>query len=184
NKTFSIVDQNAIDHLMNNGLQRPMSTWHTDLTKLTDLQKNIDEALDKGLPYIYKADTIEELAEKIKAPNLPATVQKYNEFADKGEDADFGKQAKYILKVNKAPYYAMELGVGAFCTMGGLKVNTNNEVLDTNGSVIPGLYAAGNDAAGNLIGDTYGPNMPGTEAGYSFYSGKHSADCVVDYLNK
>ena len=45
--------------------------------------------------------------------------------------------------------------------MGGLKVNVNNEVEDEKGKVIPGLYAAGNDASG-LTGDTYGPNMPGT----------------------
>ncbi|BDR58865.1 FAD-dependent oxidoreductase [Xylocopilactobacillus apicola] len=183
-RTFSIIDQNAIDHLMNDGLQRPMSTWHTDLTKLTDLQQNLDEALEKGLPYIHKADTLEELAEMIETPDLVNTVRKYNTFADQGVDQDFGKQDKYLLKVDKAPYYALELGVGAFCTMGGLKVNLKNEVIDTKGQAIPGLYAAGNDAAGNLIGDTYGPNMPGTEAGYSFYSGKHSADCALEYLKK
>ena len=85
-----------------------------------------------------------------------------------------------MIPVEKGPVYAIKQGVGAFCTMGGLKVNLNNQVLDQNGSAINGLYAVGNDAAGMLIGDTYGPNMPGTEAGYCFFSGKHTADAIAN----
>lgn len=54
-----------------------------------------------------------------------------------------------------------------------VQVNPNNEVLDNNGQAIAGLYAIGNDATG-LVGDTYGPNMPGTCVGYAFYSGRNA----------
>ena len=67
--------------------------------------------------------------------------------------------------------------------MGGLKVTTNNEVLDTTGQPITGLYAAGNDAAG-LTGDTYGPNMPGTCVGYAFYSGRNSGRHAAQYTHQ
>jgi len=64
--------------------------------------------------------------------------------------------------------------------MGGLKINLDNQVLDLDGAPIKGLYAVGNDAAGMLIGDTYGPNMLGTKAGYCFFSGKHVADVISE----
>ena len=67
--------------------------------------------------------------------------------------------------------------------MGGLKVTPANEVLDTNYKPIKGLYAAGNDASG-LVGDTYGPNMPGTCVGYAFYSGRNAAHHINDYLKQ
>lgn len=88
--------------------------------------------------------------------------------------------AKFMIPVEKGPVYAIKQGVGAFCNMGGLKINLDNQVLDLDGAPIKGLYAVGNDAAGMLIGDTYGPNMPGTKAGYCFFSGKHVADVISE----
>ncbi len=112
---------------------------------------------------------------------MTATIARYNGFAANGEDEDFGKEADYLVAVEQGPFYAFKLNIGAFCTMGGLKVNVNNEVEDEKGKVIPGLYAAGNDASG-LTGDTYGPNMPGTCAGYAFYSGRNAALDAQKYL--
>jgi fumarate reductase flavoprotein subunit len=67
--------------------------------------------------------------------------------------------------------------------MGGLQVTPDNEVVDDAGQVIPGLYAAGNDSSG-LVGDTYGPNMPGTCVGYAFYSGRNAGQTLANYLKK
>ena len=112
---------------------------------------------------------------------LTATIQRYNRFADQGSDDDFGKDPQYLQKVAQGPFYGFHLNIGAFCTMGGLKVTPANEVLDNQAHVIPGLYAAGNDASG-LVGDTYGPNMPGTCVGYAFYSGRNADHHINDYL--
>lgn len=183
NKVFSIIDQATIDHLKNVGLYKDMGTYFTTQKTLEGLQKEIDESLDKKLPFIHKANSIEELAKETGLTDLKSTIDRYNELCQKGEDTDYYKNPKFMIKVDQGPYYAFELGIGAFCTMGGLKVDLDNRVLDNNGEVIKGLYAAGNDAAGILVGDTYGPNMPGTEGGYAFYSGRHSANTVTKYLN-
>ncbi|WP_072557517.1 FAD-dependent oxidoreductase [Lactiplantibacillus plantarum] len=183
NRVFSILDQGAIDHLANTGLYKPMGTYFTEKKTLDELKPEIDQALAEKLPFIHKADSIAELAQALDMPDLVTTIARYNQLCETGEDTDYHKQAKFMVGVDQGPYYAFELGVGAFCTMGGLKVDLDNRVLDTNGQVIAGLYAAGNDAAGMLVGDTYGPNMPGTEGGYAFYSGRHSANTVTDYVH-
>ncbi|MBN7276976.1 FAD-dependent oxidoreductase [Lactobacillus acetotolerans] len=180
NEFYTILDQATIDHLQNNSLYKAMGTYDYHDTKLPQLQEEIDKELADGAKYLTKADSIEELAKELNLPDLPETINRYNEQAHAGKDKDFGKNSKFMVPVEKGPFYAIKQGVGAFCTMGGLKINLDNQVLDQNGSPIKGLYAVGNDAAGMLIGDTYGPNMPGTEAGYCFFSGKHTADVIAE----
>ena len=136
-------------------------------------------AADKA--FIFKADSIEELAQKMGLAQLPATISRYNRDAAQGEDREFGKPVEYMQPVTQGPFYGFKLNIGAFCTMGGLQVTPQNEVRDEQGQVIPGLYAVGNDAAG-LTGDTYGPNMPGTCVGYAIYSGRNAGQQVTEYL--
>ncbi|WP_103660686.1 FAD-dependent oxidoreductase [Lactobacillus sp. HT06-2] len=180
NEFYTILDQSTIDHLQNDSLYKAMGTYDYHDTKLPHLQEEIDKELAANAKYLTKADSIEELAKKLSLPDLPATIKRYNQLAQEGKDVDFGKQNRFMVPVENGPFYAIKQGVGAFCTMGGLKINLDNQVLDQNGAPIKGLYAVGNDAAGMLIGDTYGPNMPGTEAGYCFFSGKHTADVIAN----
>ncbi|MGN1407711.1 FAD-dependent oxidoreductase [Lactobacillus sp.] len=183
NEVYSILDQGVIKKMAEEGNFMGLGVYVERGDKMDKLQAEIDEAVAAKKPYIVKADTIEELAEKLNLPKekLTATIKQYNEYAAEGEDKEFGKDAEYLVPVEEGPYYGFKLYIGAFCTMGGLKVDTNNEVEDKDGHVIPGLYAAGNDAAG-LTGDTYGPNMPGTCAGYAFYSGRNAAKDAQKYL--
>lgn len=181
-KVFTILDQSTIDHLTNEKLYKPMGTWDYHDTKLPHLKEEMQKAFDEGAPYLTKANSINELANKVNLSNLKKTVDRYNKLAHSGKDVDFGKKVDFMIPVENGPFYAIELGIGAFCTMGGLKTDTKHNVIDQNGKPITGLYAAGNDAAGMLIGDTYGPNMPGTEAGFVFYSGKHVADVIYQQI--
>ncbi|MDF7638243.1 FAD-dependent oxidoreductase [Lactobacillus sp. ESL0791] len=181
-KVFTILDQSTIDHLTNDKLYKAMGTWDYHDTKLPHLQEEIDKALADDAPYITKADSIAELANKVGLADLEVTVTRYNQLSHDGQDLDFGKKSDFMIPVENGPVYAIELGIGAFCTMGGLKTDTKHNVLNRKGQPITGLYAIGNDGAGMLIGDTYGPNMPGTEAGFVFYSGKHVADIISDKI--
>ena len=181
-KVFTVLDQSTIDHLANDKLYKPMGTWDYHDTKLPHLKEEMQKAFAEGATYLTKADSINELANKVNLTNLEKTVDRYNQLAHSGEDVDFGKKADFMIPIENGPFYAIELGIGAFCTMGGLKTNTEHNVIDQSGKPISGLYAAGNDAAGMLIGDTYGPNMPGTEAGFVFYSGKHVADVIYQQI--
>lgn len=183
NEVYSILDTGVIERMAKDGNFMGLGVYVERGQKMDKLAEEIDQAVAANKPFIFKADTIEELADKTGLPKeqLLATVKRYNGFAAKGEDEDFGKNADYLVAVDQGPFYAFKLNIGAFCTMGGLKVNVNNEVEDDQGKVIPGLYAAGNDASG-LTGDTYGPNMPGTCAGYAFYSGRNAALDAQKYL--
>ena len=182
-QVFSILDQGVIDKMAADGNFMGLGIYVKRGQKMDQLQAEINQALADQKGFIYKADTIEELATQMNLPveKLAATIQRYNQFADQGRDDDFGKDPQYLQKVVQGPFYGFHLSIGAFCTMGGLKVTPANEVLDNQAQVIPGLYAAGNDASG-LVGDTYGPNMPGTCVGYAFYSGRNAAHHIGEYL--
>lgn len=184
NRVFSVLDQGTIDHLMQTGLLRPMNTFFYDQPVLPDLQNELSEAIAKKVPYIHKADTVAELAQLTGLTHLPETIKRYNELAASGKDTDFGKEAKYLLPLAKAPYYVIEDGISAFCASGGLQVNLQNQVLTKNGQVIKGLYATGNDAAGVLEGETYNTNAPGTTSGYTIFSGRNAANVIAETLKQ
>lgn len=185
NQVFSILDTSVIEKMAKEGNFMGLGIYVRRGELMDKLQAEIDAAVAANKPYVFKADSIAELAEKMQVPveKLQKTVTQYNEFAQNGEDKEFGKDSAYLQPVTQGPFYAFKLNVGAFCTMGGLKVTPDNEVEAEDGQVIKGLYAAGNDASG-LTGDTYGPNMPGTCVGYAFYSGRNAATQAQKYLNK
>ncbi|MBP2057156.1 fumarate reductase flavoprotein subunit [Lactobacillus colini] len=177
-RTYAILDQATIDHFAEKELPRSLKPL-SDRTKLTNLKEMIKNAEDKKLGFLTEADTIQELAKKLNLPNLVDTINNYNKLVDNKEDIEFGKDSKYLFSLKQGPYYAFELGIGAYCTMGGLRINRKNEVLDNNGRKIGGLYAVGSDASAVLVGDTYGVNVPGSEAGYCIYSGRVAAQEIA-----
>lgn len=180
-KVYAILDQGTIDRFVEEGLPRSLKPL-SDRTKLDKLKEMIKDAEDKNLSFLTKANSIEELAEKLDLPDLSKTIRQYNVVAENGEDTEFEKPSNYLQSIEKGPFYAFELGVGAYCTMGGLRVNRKNQVLNEKGYIIKGLYAAGSDASGVLVGDTYGVNVPGSEAGYCIYSGRVAADKIAENL--
>ncbi len=120
---------------------------------------------------IKKASTLEELAAEIDVPadTLAATVSRFNGFAAAGVDEDFhrGESAydKYysdptvkpnpsLHVIDQAPFYAVKIVPGDLGTKGGLLTDERARVLRPDGSVIPGLYAAGNVSAA-VMGYTY-----------------------------
>lgn len=119
----------------------------------------------EGLINTYKADTLEELAEKlgINAENFVATVERYNELCELGADEDFGKDAQWLVPVKNPPFYGMHRHIGLSAIMKGVNVDEHMAVVDANGEAIPGLYAIGN-LAGNFYGS---PDYPMTVPGLS-----------------
>jgi 3-oxosteroid 1-dehydrogenase len=120
---------------------------------------------------IKKASTIAGLAAEIGVPaaELEATVERFNGFARSGVDEDFhrGESAydKYysdptvkpnpsLHTIDKAPFYAVKVVAGDLGTKGGLVTDERARVLHGDGSVVPGLYAAGNVSAA-VMGHTY-----------------------------
>lgn len=93
---------------------------------------------------VYKADTIEELAEKMGAENLVATVEKYNADVAAGEDTQFGRAADTMVALEEGPFYAVETVPYAYTgSTGGVRVDGNGQLLTEDGVSIEGLYLAG-----------------------------------------
>jgi succinate dehydrogenase/fumarate reductase flavoprotein subunit len=106
--------------------------------------------------FFFSADTIPELAQKIKMKyqrvpmppqNLARTVGDYNSFVDVGRDYDFGKP-RPLYTIAKPPFYAAWAVPVLHDTRAGLRVNGRCQVIDMNGEVIPGLYCGGESAGG------------------------------------
>ncbi len=133
---------------------------------------------------VYKADTINDLAETfgLDSAQLNKTFDRYNELCDKGEDVDFMKPAEYLWSFVDGPYYGMKCKNSLFFTVGGLHINTDNSVLDVNGTPIVGLYASGCDAGG-LYGECYDYNItPGSQGAWSINSGRMAAESIAEFL--
>ena len=116
------------------------------------------EQFDKG--NLYKADTIEELADHfdIDKEELLKTVETFNENSKKEEDPDFNLRM-LGWTVEEGPFYMLKAAPAVHHTMGGLKINTEAEVLTKDDEVIDGLYAAG-----EVTGGIHGSNRLGSAA--------------------
>lgn len=120
--------------------------------------ENVETLVELGR--IYKADTLAELEQMLGMPegSLQDTVAKYNEMVANKEDPDFGRRL-FADAIEEAPFYATPRAPSIHHTMGGLRINSQAQVLDTEGNVIPGLYAAG-----EVTGGVHGSNRLGGNA--------------------
>ena len=117
----------------------------------------IEKYIKEGI--VVEANTVEELASKIgvDAEGLKKTLEDYASYQVSKTDAEFGR-ASMELPLTQAPYYAALSVPAIHHTMGGVKINTNTEVLKEDGTVIPGLYAAGEVTGGIHGGNRLGGN--------------------------
>lgn len=124
---------------------------------------------------VQQADTIEELAEKLRVDpaGLTATVERYNELAAKGVDEDFGKPAKDLLPLSKPPYFGAFFGGHVLCTLDGLRIDEHMRVLSTDRKPIEGLYAVGN-CSGSVYAATYPELFIGNANGRTITHARHA----------
>ncbi len=124
---------------------------------VTDSLKAIDGYIKQGI--VTEGETLEELAEKagINPENLKATLTDYNQYVASKEDKDFGRN-DMPRSLENSKYYAIEVGPAVHHTMGGIKINTEAQVLNAEGKAIAGLYAAGEVTGGVHGGNRLGGN--------------------------
>lgn len=142
---------------------------------------------------IVSADSVAELAEKMEVPaeQLTSTVERFNGFARSGVDEDFGrgksgydhyygdvanKPNPALGELGKAPFYAVKMVPGDLGTKGGITTNANAQALREDGSIIDGLYAAGN-CSSPVMGHTYAG--PGATIGPSIVFGALAAEHIA-----
>ena len=119
------------------------------------------EAAEKDLAkqIVFRFDTLEEVAGYLGCDPavLIADVEAYNSYVDAGADPVTGRNV-FGLKLDNAPYYITPLRPALHHTMGGLKINTQAQVLNESGEIIEGLYAAGEVTGGIHAGNRLGGN--------------------------
>lgn len=128
------------------------------------VESKLEENHAQELEYLYendllvKADTLQEVAEffGVDYEALQETVDNYNTYVENGEDPEFNKRS-LPSKIETAPYYMIKAAPAVHHTMGGLVINTDAQVLNTDGEVIEGLYAAG-----EVTGGIHGTNRLGS----------------------
>ena len=137
--------------------------------------KAIETYIKKGL--VTEGKTPEELAQKlgINADNLKATLADYAKFQADKKDAQFGR-ADMPRPLTEAPYYAVMVNPAVHHTMGGLRINTEAQVLNHQGNVIPGLFAAGEVTGGVHGGNRLGGNAMADIVTFGRIAGRNAAE--------
>lgn len=126
--------------------------------------QEIREKLKAADGYVKKGyaveGTLDEIAKQLglDAKTLKETVNKYNEVVKAKVDTEFNKKV-FARELLGEKFYAIEISPAIHHTMGGVRINTNAEVLAKNGKAIRGLYAAG-----EVTGGVHGANRIGGNA--------------------
>ena len=151
-------------------------SWLVVDQKMVDASSVIQGYIKKG--YTVEGQTYEELAEAmgVDSAAFAETMSNWNGYVEAKNDPDFGRTS-FANPLDTAPYYAIKVTAGVHHTMGGLKIDTNTEVLDTNGNAIPGLFAAG-----EITGGVHGANRLGGNAVADFtVFGRIAGKAASDY---
>ena len=125
---------------------------------LRDHLKAVEKYVKTGIT--VQSDTIEGLAEQlgIDPAVLAKTLADWNECVKNQNDPEFGRTTGMEADLTTAPYYAIKIAPGIHHTMGGVKIDTSAHVINTEGQIIPGLYAAGEVTGGVHGGNRLGGN--------------------------
>ena len=151
-------------------------SWLVVDQAMVDASSVIQGYIKKG--YTVTGETYEELGKAMGVDEaaFAETMKTWNGYVEAKNDPDFGRTS-FANKLDTAPYYAIKVTAGVHHTMGGLTINTNTEVLKADGTVIPGLFAAG-----EVTGGVHGANRLGGNAVADFtVFGRIAGKAASDY---
>lgn len=142
------------------------------------LQSDIDLAIEEG--WGFKADSIEELGERLGMERLAEEVERYNAMCREGKDSVLNKPAVFLDALEEGPFYAFEYQMGGLNTMGGIKTDARCNALNEEDDPIPGLYVAGLDNGSVYNGPYY--DVGGSCSGLAWATGILAAEEACRYL--
>lgn len=153
--SYCVLDEGLLTELGQRLADNPPDVF--DGWILKDFREEIEEEIAGGYAS-FKADTLEELAEKIGMPSkmLVDEITKYNRFCQQGRDDDCYKDPKFLKPLGEGPYYAFYQKSFSEGTHGGIAIDADFRVLKANGNVIAGLWSGG-DCARTDMSKGYGP---------------------------
>ena len=145
---------------------------------MVDASSVIQGYIKKG--YTVTGETYEELGKAmgVDAAAFAETMDKWNGYVEAKNDPDFGRTS-FANPLNNGPYYAIKVTAGVHHTMGGVTINSATEVLKEDGTVIPGLFAAG-----EVTGGVHGANRLGGTAVADFVVfGRIAGESAANYAS-
>ena len=148
----------------------------------TEFRSALEDGVKNGT--VFKGDTVEDLAKAmgVDANALKKTISAYNADCANGSDAVYGKDSKYMLSLGDGPYYAVKARPVSLGGIGGVLVNSNLEVIKQDGTVIGGLYAAGNEIA-EIYNNSY-PLVEGVTLMTALTGGRICGEAAAEYATK
>ena len=158
--------------------QEGQYAWIIFDQNLRDHLKATEKYVKSGIT--VQADTIEGLAEllEIDPATLAKTLNDWNGYVKDQRDPDFGRTTGMDADLTMPPYYAIKIAPGIHHTMGGVKIDTSAQVINTEGKVIPGLFAAG-----EVTGGVHGGNRLGGNAVADIVIfGRIAAESAIEYI--
>lgn len=164
---YLIMDQTAFDNF-NAGMT------NSKIYTMEDVEKWLSDDYD-GQPVMKQGATLAELCEKLNLPAdaVEASAKAFNDCAA-AQTADAFGRTSAAAQSEEGPFYALQMHIRYYASLGGLHINDSMQVLNTKQEAIPGLYAAG-EVVGGLEGDVY---MGATLFGWAIASGYDAANAV------
>ncbi|MGT2738846.1 FAD-dependent oxidoreductase [Streptococcus pantholopis] len=181
---YCIMDYGILKHYQDKGPDIVDLVHSAEGFQLLD--QDIKKAKENGYDAIITADSVAELSRKLQIPQekLQATIDEYNTYCAQGYDEAFFKKKAYLHPITgEGGYLVGKYYVGAYGTMGGVRINRHCQVLDAENHIIPGLYSAGSDA-NTIYGDSYNFTLPGNSMGFALNSGRMAGQALVKELKE
>lgn len=178
--SWAIVDSDTLKLIADRLIAGNDGWIHKDYLQEIETELKLDTPLKK-------ADTLAELADLcgIDKESFLATVARYNADCVAGKDSEFGKKPETMRPIQKGPFYAIYGKMATDGAFGGIRVNEKMEALRPDGTVFPGLYATGDNAAGWCV-RVPGPGdnrlMCTNEMSWAVASGFTAGNSAADYL--
>lgn len=146
--------------------------------KIARNTKSVEEEFKKNNLALV-ANTLDELAQlmEVDKETFKRSLEAYNTALSQGTEDPFGRTMRGEV-IDTPPFVAIKIAPGIHHCMGGLKINTHTQVLDEQGNVIPGLFAAG-----EVTGGVHGGNRIGGNAVCDIVTyGRTSSESVSEYI--
>lgn len=156
---WAIMDEHMMEELSQRLSEHNMD-GQAGMEIAAHYKEDLEEELSLGVS-AKRADTLEELAEQIGAdPNIfRHTLEDYNENCRAGYDKGFFKDPRFLMPLDKGPYYALYCKTFQENAAGGLKIDSQVRVLRADGRVIPNLFGVGDNTRGVRLAGDIGPDL-------------------------
>ncbi|MEU6261085.1 FAD-dependent oxidoreductase [Streptomyces sp. NPDC047043] len=183
---YMLLSDRVDRQLREQGLDFQLFGMHHAPGSLAPLAKQVQSAVDSGYRFLFRADTLGELAAQTGMPadQLQATVAEYDGACARGVDEGFFKEGRYLRPLGPdGPYYAAKFCLGSYGSAGGVATDEYGRALDERRRPVPGLYVIGRDAA-HVFGDTYPFVFAGLIQGLSHTIGRITGGHAALVVNR